>query len=172
VGAAAFVLGVKETVTCEFPGCVATVGDIATEPGSFNAVPGRARLRLECRSLDAAELDALERALTGRAQTEADAFGLDLTVERVGRWEPAPTDERMRAALTSAAEALGLTTMDLPSGAGHDAQALAAITPSGMVFVPSVGGVSHDPGEHTAWEDCVNGANVLLGAAVAVAERA
>ena len=57
--------------------------------------------------------------------------------------------------------------MELPSGAGHDAQSLAAITPSGMVFVPAVGGVSHDPAEETAWEDCVNGANVLLNAAVA-----
>ena len=76
LGAAAFVLGVRETVTRDFPGCVATVGDIATEPGSFNVVPGRARLRMECRSLDARELDALERALTERAHTEARAFGL------------------------------------------------------------------------------------------------
>jgi beta-ureidopropionase / N-carbamoyl-L-amino-acid hydrolase len=171
LGAAGFVLGVRETVTRDFPGCVATVGDIATEPGSFNVVPGRARLRMECRSLDAAELDALEVALTERAHVEAEAFGLDVTVERVGRWEPAPTDDRVRAAFAEAAAALGLTTMGLPSGAGHDAQALAAITPSGMVFVPSAGGVSHDPTEHTAWEDCVNGANVLLGAAVALAEQ-
>ena len=169
LGAAAFVLGVRETVTRDFPGCVATVGDIATEPGSFNVVPGRARLRMECRSLDARELDALERALTDRAHTEARAYGLDVAVERVGRWDPAPTDERIRAAFTNAARALGLTTMQLPSGAGHDAQALAAITPSGMVFVPSVGGVSHDPTEHTAWQDCVNGANVLLGATVELA---
>ena len=172
LGAAAFVLGVRETVTRDFPGCVATVGDIATEPGSFNVVPGRARLRMECRSLEAAELDALERALTERAHTEAEAFGLDVTVERVGRWEPAPTDERVRAAFATAAAALGLTTMELPSGAGHDAQALAAITPSGMVFVPSVGGISHDPTEQTAWEDCVNGANVLLGATLQLAQAA
>ena len=62
--------------------------------------------------------------------------------------------------------------MELPSGAGHDAQALAAITPSGMIFVPSVGGISHDPAEYTAWEDCVNGANVLLGATVQLARAA
>jgi N-carbamoyl-L-amino-acid hydrolase len=54
----------------------------------------------------------------------------------------------------------------MPSGAGHDAQALAGITPSGMIFVPSAGGVSHDPREHTAWKDCVNGANTLLHAAL------
>ena len=172
LGAAAFALGVREIVTRDFPGCVATVGDIATEPGSFNVVPGRARLRLECRSLDAAQLDRLERALTGRARAEAEAAGLDVTVERVGRVEPAPTDPNVRAAFEGAAASLGLTTMELPSGAGHDAQSLAAVTPSGMVFVPSDGGVSHDPSEHTGWEACVSGANVLLNATVRLAQSA
>jgi N-carbamoyl-L-amino-acid hydrolase len=108
-------------------------------------------------------------AAVERARAEAATFGLEVDVRRVGRWEPAPTDDRMRAAFARAAAELGLTTMDLPSGAGHDAQALAQVTPSGMVFVPSAGGVSHDPSEHTAWEDCVNGANVLLGATVELA---
>lgn len=169
LGAASFVLGAYETVTRRFPGCVATVGDIATEPGSFSVVPGTARLRLECRSLDAVVLTELELALSDLAHTEAASFGLAVTVDRVGRWEPTPTESRFRVALSSAAAALGLSTLELPSGAGHDAQALAPITPTGMVFVPSVGGVSHDPSEHTAWEDCVNGANVLLGATVELA---
>jgi N-carbamoyl-L-amino-acid hydrolase len=172
LGAAAFVVGVREVVTRDFPGCVATVGDIATEPGLFNVVPGRARLRLECRSLDGAQLDRLEDALVGRAHAEAGVFGLDVTVEPVGRVEPAPTDPHVRGALAVAAEALGLTTMELPSGAGHDAQSLAGVTPSGMVFVPSRGGVSHDPAEQTAWEDCLNGANVLLRATVELARAA
>ena len=172
VGAAAFVLGVRETTMRTFRGCVATVGDIATEPGSFNVVPGRARLRLECRSLDSAELDALERALIEQAHEAAREFGLAVTVEPVGRLEPSPTDMSVRAACATAAAALGLTTLELPSGAGHDAQSLAAVTPSGIVFVPSAGGISHDPSEHTSWEHCVNGANVLLGAAVQLADRA
>lgn len=169
VGAAAFVLGVRETVTRGFPGCVATVGDVEIEPGAFNVVPGRARLCLECRSPDAGQLDALEAALEARARLEAHAAGLELTIARVGRWEPVPTDGRIRDELVAAAAELGLSTMELQSGAGHDAQALAAITPSGMAFVPSVGGISHDPLERTAWEDCVNGANVLLGAALRLA---
>jgi len=172
LGAAAFTLGVRETVITGFPGCVATVGNIETEPGSFNVVPGRARLRLECRSLRSPELDALEQALTSRAHAEAERFGLDVAVERLGRSEPAPTDEAIQTAFERAAAELGLTTLRLPSGAGHDAQSLAAITRSGMVFVPSVGGVSHDPSEHTRWEDCVNGANVLLNATVALAHAA
>jgi len=169
VGAAAFVLGVRETVIRDFPGCVATVGDIVTEPGAFNVVPGRARLRLECRSLVSTELGALSRALAERAHEDAAAFGLDIAVEHVGHSEPTPTDDGVRLSFATAAAALGLTTMELPSGAGHDAQPLAAVTPSGMVFVPSVGGISHDPSEHTAWQDCLNGANVLLGAAIQLA---
>ena len=170
LGAAAFVLGVRETVARDFPDCVATVGDVAIEPGSFSVVPRLARLRMECRSLDAAELTALEEALGDRARRDAEAFGLDVTVDRVGRWEPTLTDSRFRAALSGVATALGLTTMELPSGAGHDAQALAPITPVGMLFVPSIGGISHDPSEHTEWVDCVNGANVLLGATVRLAQ--
>ncbi len=156
----------------DFPGCVATVGDIATEPGSFNIVPGRATLRLECRSTDAPELQALERALIARAREAAEAYGLEVTIEPVGRLEPVPTAEAMRDIVGVAAAELGLTTMELASGAGHDAQPLAAITPSGMIFVPSRGGVSHAPAELTSWEDCVNGANVLLNAALGVAEAA
>jgi N-carbamoyl-L-amino-acid hydrolase len=115
------------------------------------------------------QLDALEQALVARAHESAKAFGLDVTIARVGRSEPTPTDPDARAALATAAAALGLTSIELLSGAGHDAQSLASITPSGVVFVPSAGGISHDPTEHTAWEDCVNGANVLLGAAVLLA---
>ena len=80
----------------------------------------------------------------------------------VGRWEPTALDPVVRAGVGRAAAGLGLRTVELPSGAGHDAQALAAVVPSGMIFVPSDGGVSHDPREHTPWEDCINGANTLL----------
>ena len=78
---------------------------------------------------------------------------------------------RRRKRVGRAASELGLETLELESGAGHDAQALAAVTPSGMIFVPSDGGVSHDPREHTPWTDCVNGANTLLGTALAYAGR-
>ncbi len=59
---------------------------------------------------------------------------------------------------------MGLGTTRLPSGAGHDAQMMAQLCPMGMIFVPSVGGISHSPKELTRWDDCANGANVLLGA--------
>ncbi len=169
VGAARLVAGVRETVVRDFPGCVATVGELELQPGAFNVVPGRARVSLECRSLELAQLDALERALLERARSEASAERLALEVAAVGRWEPVLLDPSVRAAIGRAASSLRLGAIELPSGAGHDAQALAAVAPTGMIFVPSMGGVSHHPAEQTAWTDCVNGANVLLGTALDLA---
>ena len=68
----------------------------------------------------------------------------------------------VQEAIGRAAAAASLNTMRLPSGAGHDAQQIAKLCPMGMIFVPSVGGISHSPKELTTWEDCANGANVLL----------
>ena len=82
--------------------------------------------------------------------------------------EPAPTDERMRRIIAAAATTLGLTHKLMPSGAGHDAQDLTHIAPTGMIFVPSVGGVSHSPKEYTSPEDITNGANVLLRTVLAI----
>jgi N-carbamoyl-L-amino-acid hydrolase len=90
-------------------------------------------------------------------------------VEPVGWWTPALTHPAVREALASSARRLGLSAAEMPSGAGHDAQVMSRITPSGMVFVPSRDGISHHPDEFTELEDCINGANVLLGAAVALA---
>jgi len=75
---------------------------------------------------------------------------------------PAPTDPRMRKAIIEVAKQLGLTYKEMPSGAGHDAQDMAQIAPIGMIFVPSVGGISHSPKEYTKPQDMANGANVLL----------
>ena len=71
--------------------------------------------------------------------------------------------DRFVVRLLAAAKELGFKTMRLPSGAGHDAQIMAKLGPMGMIFVPSVDGISHSPQELTRWEDCANGANVLLG---------
>jgi N-carbamoyl-L-amino-acid hydrolase len=169
LGAARFVQRVHDVVRKEFPGAVATVGRLAFEPGAFNIVPARARLALEFRSGAADELDRLERRLLDEAQAVAKDLNLDLAAEPAGRWEPTPLDESVRATITEAAASLGLSTLHLASGAGHDAQALAGVTRAGMIFVPSVGGVSHQPGELTEWQDCVNGANVLLHAVLRLA---
>jgi N-carbamoyl-L-amino-acid hydrolase len=160
VAAAAFVGHVREVVLREFPTAVATVGALEFEPGAFNVVPGRATVSLEFRAADAATLDALEERLLG---------GISARVEPVGHWAPTPLSPHVRSAVARAAELLGLDAIELPSGAGHDAQALAAVTASGMIFVPSDGGLSHNPQEHTSWQACVNGANALLHTALELA---
>jgi beta-ureidopropionase / N-carbamoyl-L-amino-acid hydrolase len=168
-GAAMVALAVLDVVSRDFPGCVANVGEIQLEPGAFNVVPGRARIGLECRSVDPDELDRLEARIIDCVRSVATECSLGLEIDRVGHWAPAATDPEVRTAIEQAAEALGLSYMQMPSGAGHDAQSLAGIAPTGMVFVPSIGGISHAPSEETSWSDCLNGANLLLGAAVALA---
>lgn len=172
LGAASLTLAVRETVTREFPGCVANVGRLALQPGAYNVVPERALVGVECRSLQDDELDRLATALKQQARSAAAQWGLRAEIADVGRWHPIATDAGVREAFLHAARGLGLSATELPSGAGHDAQVLAGVTRSGMLFVPSRRGISHDPAEHTDYQDCVNGANVLLAATLDLAQAA
>jgi N-carbamoyl-L-amino-acid hydrolase len=165
-GASAFTLAVRQLVLEQFPGCVANVGLLHLEPGAYNIVPARAVLGFECRSDNDETFTRLEATLLERARLEASRFGLGLEIEPVGRHAPAPMSAKMQQAIIQAAEALGLSHISLPSGAGHDAQSLAPLCPTGMIFVPSQDGASHSPREFTRWEDCLNGAKVLLQAAL------
>jgi N-carbamoyl-L-amino-acid hydrolase len=169
LGAAAFILAARQLVLDNFPGCVANVGALRLEPGAFNIIPGRAELALECRAVDPAELDRLQTSLLERAQREAESFGLGLEVSALGQHAPAPMSQLAQQAIQEAAAELGLSSQSMPSGAGHDAQNLAPLCPTGMVFIPSVDGISHSPHETSRWDDCINGANVLLGAALRLA---
>ncbi len=168
-GASAFTLAVRETVMAEFPGSVATVGNMAFEPGVFNVVPRAVTVSTEFRAQAGATLDEIEARLGQQAFYAAQRFGLDLEMEQLDRTAPARMDEQVQEAVAGACRTLGLRYAFLPSGAGHDAQCLAAVCPTGMIFVPSVGGTSHSAGEFTRWRDCVNGANVLLHTALTLA---
>jgi beta-ureidopropionase / N-carbamoyl-L-amino-acid hydrolase len=100
---------------------------------------------------------------------EALRFGLELNVEFLGKHSPSIMNEGVQRAYAESCDGLGLTHISLTSGAGHDGQSFDTICPVGMVFVPSVEGASHSPREFTNWEDCVNGANVLLQAVLMLA---
>lgn len=162
VAASRIVLKVREIVVRDFPGAVITVGDVDLQPGAFNVIPKTARLSLEFRSQHEGTLTAIEEAIRPAMQAEAVAEGVSFQITPVARWQPASLDPHFGEVIERVARAHGLSTTRLPSGAGHDAQELAAITRTAMIFVPSVGGISHDPREFTAWEDVVNGATVLL----------
>jgi N-carbamoyl-L-amino-acid hydrolase len=166
LGASAFTLAAREMVMKDFPNCVVNVGKMEFTPGAFNIVPAQVNVSLEFRSPDAEEFDRLDAALLKLAGEQAARFDLQLQTEFLGKHSPSLMDADVRGAFAEACDALGLSHMSLPSGAGHDGQSLADLCPVGMIFVPSVDGASHSPREFTKWDDCVNGANVLLQAAL------
>jgi beta-ureidopropionase / N-carbamoyl-L-amino-acid hydrolase len=171
LGAGAFTLAARELVMKDFPNCVVNVGDMEFKPGAFNIVPAQVDVSLEFRAADDSEFDRLDSALLALAQTEAKRFGLDLKADFLGRHSPTPMSDSVQRAFVESCDALGLTHTSLVSGAGHDGQSFAGICPMGMIFVPSVNGTSHSPREFTQWEDCVNGANVLLQAVLRLANQ-
>jgi len=168
-GASAFTLASRELVMNEFPGYVATVGNMEFEPGVFNVVPHTVTVALEFRADDDHKLDEMEAALRQQVSVVAQQFALESEIKFLDSAAPAHMDEQIQEAFANASKMLSLKHTFLPSGAGHDAQCMAEICPTGMIFVPSVGGFSHSAKEFTEWEDCVNGVNVLLQAALMLA---
>jgi N-carbamoyl-L-amino-acid hydrolase len=166
LGASAFTLAAREIVIKDFPNCVVNVGKMEFASGAFNIVPARVVVSLEFRSPDEEEFQQLNSVLMALAQAEANRFGLGLEIEDLGKHSPSPMSDTVQRAYAEACDDLGLTHVSLTSGAGHDGQSLADLCPVGMIFVPSVDGASHSPREFTKWGDCVNGANVLLQAAL------
>ena len=171
LGASAFTLAAREIVTRDFPNCVVNVGKMEFAPGAFNIVPARVDVSLEFRSPEEEEFKQLDSVLIACAKAEAKRFGLELQIEDLGKHSPSIMSDKVQRAYAEACDDLGLTHIPLTSGAGHDGQSLVDLCPVGMIFVPSVDGTSHSPREFTKWEDCVNGANVLLHAALKLAEE-
>ena len=161
--AAPFVLAVRDLAVDA--GIVGTVGTVRVSPGASNVIPGRVELSVEIRGLDTATLDRVESALRGRAAADGGRLGA------LSSKAPVASDPIVLEAVAAACERLGLAYRRMPSGAGHDAMCMAAITRQGMIFVPSRDGVSHAPDEFTAPERCVDGARVLLGALLVLDER-
>ncbi len=161
-GVAAFILAARETVMRDFPNCVANVGKIEFAPGASNIVPARADFLLEFRSPDEDQLAKLDVTLMTLAKEKAEKFGLQLIAEPLGKHLPNLMSTEIQEAFKNSCDDLKLSSTVLASGAIHDAQSLVGVCPIGMIFVPSVDGASHAPREFTKWEDCVNGANVLL----------
>jgi N-carbamoyl-L-amino-acid hydrolase len=164
LGAAAFSMDLDRLVRRAFPDAVATVGRMQFHPGSLNVVPRRVDVSVETRAPHESQLEELELAMIDTAEACGERHDLSLSVEKLGKIPAAPLDSRMRALALDAARAIHLEAIQMPSGAGHDAQVLAGFTPSALIFVPSISGISHNPKEFTPLQDCINGANVLLGA--------
>jgi N-carbamoyl-L-amino-acid hydrolase len=162
LAAARFIDAVNRVVTSVPGRQVGTVGRIEASPGAPNVIPGTVRLSLEIRDLDAAKMRALFERMRAESERIGAETGTTFAFAPTFRSEPAPCDERVRGAIGEAARSLGLATRSMPSGAGHDAQSMARFAPVGMIFIPSVGGVSHSPRELSHPADIENGSNVLL----------
>ncbi len=162
VAAATFVATMPSAVHAVAPDAVATCGRIDALPGASNVVAGNVRVALDFRHRSLATMEAIDAALRAAAETAASALGVSLRWHARSIIPSTPLDEEVRQTIETAATRRGLSSMSIASGAGHDSQNMARITPTGMIFIPSVGGRSHSPAELTHWDDVVNGANVLL----------
>jgi len=167
VAAARLVIAVNEVVRAEPGRHVGTVGQLTVSPNAPNVVPGLVKLTIELRDLSAAKIARLERVIEARAAAIARQTQTEITIAPLSHHDAAMASPALVDAIGRAAAGLNLRLLRLPSGAGHDAQMMARLGPMGMIFVPSLGGVSHSPKEATRWEDCARGAAVVLQAVLA-----
>jgi N-carbamoyl-L-amino-acid hydrolase len=163
LAASKFVIAVNEVVNSVQGTQVGTVGKIAVQPGAYNVIPGKVLLGLEIRDLDAAKIEMLFKEIEKRAATIATDTKTKISFERqANESKPALTDKKLQQIINTSAKELGFTTKFMQSGAGHDSQEIAEIAPAAMIFIPSIGGISHSPKEFSTAIDMANGANVLL----------
>ena len=161
--AARFILAVNEVITRDEGRQVGTVGKIQAFPGAGNVIPGEVKLNMEIRDLSSEKIWKLYAELEAIAKQLAQESGSSLAIQHIEvASKPALADPEIRKIIKQEAEKLGMTTLSLPSGAGHDAQEMARIAPMGMIYIPSRDGISHAPDEYSSPEAIANGANVLL----------
>lgn len=141
---------------------VATVGIVEFEPNIINVVPGRARLTVDLRNADNDRLWEAEQRLRTYLAELATAEGVEVETNQLLRFDPVVFDRTIVEHIEANAAALEYSCRPMTSGAGHDAQMMSRICPTGMIFTPSIKGVSHNPGKATNPADLMAGANVLL----------
>jgi beta-ureidopropionase / N-carbamoyl-L-amino-acid hydrolase len=151
------------------PKAVGTVGEAVIKSPSRNVIPGEIAFTVDCRSADAAIMDALDRELRAAAADIAARRKVDVTLDLVWRKPPTHFDAKLVDAVENAAAALGYSHRRITSGAGHDACNLNTVLPAAMVFVPCKDGVSHNELEDATQADCAAGANVLMHTVLALA---
>ncbi|MFQ5778360.1 MAG: Zn-dependent hydrolase, partial [Terriglobia bacterium] len=142
VAASKIILAVREIVRSVPGRQVGTVGTISVHPGAPNVIPGWVRFPIELRDLSVEKMDTLAEQIRERAAQLAAEEQVSFSIEPVSRHEPALTDRRIRFQLQKAAEEMRASSLTMASGAGHDAQSMARLCPVGMIFVPSVNGIS------------------------------
>lgn len=141
---------------------IGTVGSFEVSPNLVNVVSNYAKITVDLRNTDNNSLQAAENSLKEFVEALAAKEGIDVSCRTLARFDPVVFDSNMVDKVENYAKSLGYSVMRLPSGAGHDAQMLARVCPTSMIFVPSAKGLSHNIDEHTDAEDLEAGANILL----------
>ncbi|MBU9131872.1 Zn-dependent hydrolase [Burkholderia multivorans] len=141
---------------------LATIGMLRIEPNVINVIPRKAVLTVDLRDPDEQRLQQAEQRLADHLEQLAALEGVQISTERLARFEPVVFDAALVDAIEKAAARRGFSYRRMTSGAGHDAQMIARIAPAAMIFVPSRGGISHNPREHTDDSQLVDGARLLL----------
>ena len=161
--AAACVAFLREQVVGAAPETtLATVGSLRLEPNLINVIPRKATFTVDLRDPGEQRLQTAESRLADFLATLAGREGVTVETEQLVRFEPVVFDAALADRIQAAAQRRGVPHRRMTSGAGHDAQMLARIAPSAMIFVPSRGGISHNPREHTDDDNLALGAQVLL----------
>ncbi len=167
LAAAKFTVAVNDAIRGEAGRQVATVGRLNVSPNTTNVIPGQVVLTVDLRDLDQAKIDRFTARFEQLGREIGAATSTKFAFTPLVNSAPAISDSRLLSVIESGATALGLSHQRMPSGAGHDAQEVAHIAPMAMIFVPSVGGISHSPKEFSRADDITNGANVLMNAVIA-----
>jgi len=170
LGASHIVLGVKEIVRRK-RGAVATVGSLLVSPNASNVISGKVTLTIDFRDHESEGLRALQKDLIQLTRDVAKEDYLKARIVRKGFTKPARMSPKMMSVIITSARSLGLAYKEMVSGAGHDCQNMARITDAGMIFVPSLAGVSHAPNESTSRYHLESGANVLLNTLLQLANE-
>ncbi len=167
LAAAKFTVAVNDAVRAEPGRQVATVGRMVVSPNTTNVIPGQVVLTVDLRDLDQQKIEHFTEVFERLAREIGATTTTTFAFKRLTDSTPAISDPQVMNWIESSATALGLSSQRMPSGAGHDAQEVAHIAPMAMIFIPSVGGISHSPKEFSRAADIANGADVLLNAVIA-----
>ncbi len=171
LAAAKLIIAVNEIVNSFEGNQVGTVGEILAEPGASNVVPGHVKMSIELRDLSREKTLSVFEKIKLRIKAIEKETGTRIEYKHEHTNIPAILNEDIQKNMETAAKELGLSYKFMPSGAGHDAQDMAKITPTGMIFIPSKDGISHSPQEFSKTEDIVNGANVMFKTILAIDEK-
>lgn len=162
LGGAEIALAVEKAALAELEhGTVGTVGVFSIEPGAMNVVPGAADLYVDIRGTNRGSRQRVADALITAVNDVAKARGLNIWMDKISEEEPVQMDNMIVAELRAICEEKGVAWLEMPSGAGHDSMNMASLCPTGMIFVPSKDGISHNPAEYTSIEQLMEGAEIM-----------